>query len=212
VIQGDDAWLELAQKIASTDAADLLRHNAAVSQDFALHASLGAVPFVGAISTAPVVLLLSHPEPDAASSANDHSFHRKGWPLSALHPDAPPAPARWWHDRAADLVTLFGAQQVANAVAAVYLTPWHAACFDPQLRLPSRRLVLELAAKAAARDATLLLLRGADIWTESPAIASLPMTRLVHSRAWRATELTQVNLGDDAWAQICRQIEVHAWL
>jgi len=212
VIQGDEAWLDLANTIASTDAADAIRQNAGVSPDFALHATLGPVPFVGAISTAPVVLLLSHPELDPASSSSDHEFHRKGWPLSALHPEAPPAPARWLHERAADLITRFGAQQVANAIAAVYLTPWHTACFDPKLRLPSRRLLLQLAANAAARDATLLLLRGADLWTESPAIAALPMTRLVRSRAWRATELTQVNLGDDAWAQICRQIEVHAWL
>jgi hypothetical protein len=212
MIQGDPQWRTLARRITVEDARPVAAHNAQTLPEYELHHRLGPVPFAGAIATAPVVLLLSHVELDTRATPADYSRGRAGWPLSALHPKAPIAPADWWRARAGELIDEFGAQHVSNALAAVYLTPWHTACFDARLRLPSRPRMLRLAESAAGRDATLILMRGADLWTESTAIASLPLARCIRARSWRATELTRANLGDQGWDQVRRCVEVHAWL
>jgi hypothetical protein len=208
----DCDWPGLAKTVTGEAACAAAAHNDQALPHHALDLALGAVPYVGPISTAPVVLLLSHVELPSRAAPGDYAFRRHGWPLSALHPDAPAAPRAWWQGSAAALIDTFGAQHVANSVAGLFLTPWHMASFDARLRLPSRARMLALAERVASRDATLLLMRGADLWTESAAIASLPITRLIRVKSWRATEITRANLGDDAWSHVLRQIEVHAWL
>jgi hypothetical protein len=212
MLQGDRDWWRLARTIAAEDLADITRHNAHALPEHRLDVTLGPVSCVGAIMTAPVVLLLSHPALDARSSCHDYSFRRTGWPLAALHPDAPTGPATWWRRRAAALVDLFGAQHIANAVAAVFLTPWHSVAFDDRLRLPSRQRALDLAASAAARDAIVLMMQAPDLWSEHADIAALPVTRRFHPRSWRGTELSRRNVGSDGWSILCKRIEVHAWL
>jgi hypothetical protein len=211
MLQGDQAWWRLAETISNEDRACGMQHNVSASPEHRLHLALGPVPCVGAITTAPVVLLLSHPGLDAQTTAQDYCFRRPGWPLSALHPDAPPGLAEWWRGRLQALIDLFGAQHVSNAVAAVFLTPWYSMSFDDRLRLPSRQRVLDLAGKAAARDALLLTLRGESLWTEHPEIASLPSTRRLHPKSWRVTDINTRNLGEDAWSAVRRRIEIHAW-
>ena len=210
--QGDQDWLSLSASIAREDHVAAKRYNAHAPSERKLGLSLGPVPFAGAIMTAPVVLLLSHPMEDGRATTHDYAFTRAGWPLSALHPQAPLAPAAWWRARVAALVHHFGAQHLANSIAAVYLTPWHAITLDALLRLPSRQRMLDLAATAAARDAILVVMQGSDLCTEHPDIASLPPARRVRTRSWRGTELSGRNLGDDVWDLICKRIEVHAWL
>jgi hypothetical protein len=212
MLQGDPDWWRLAETISNEDRASAIEHNAHALLEHRLHEHLGPVPCVGAIMTAPVVLLLSHPALDARSTPHDYSFWRPGWPLSALHPDAPQGIAECWRSRVAALVDLFGAQHVSNSVAAVFLAPWRSVTFADRLRLPSRRRMLDLAAGAAARDALLLMLRHEDLWTEHAMIAALPSTRRFNPRWWRVTELNRRNLGDDAWTTMCRRIEIHAWL
>jgi hypothetical protein len=212
MIQGDQDWIDLAMVIAEQDAGPAAHYNADTMPERTLHVHLGPVPFLGAIATAPVVLLLTHADWDERATPYDHAFHVHGWPLSALHPDAPRAAADYWQSRAAELVAIFGAQQVANSIAALFLAPWRAHCFDVRLRLPSRRLMLGLAARAAMRDATLVVLRGGEAWTEADEIAALPPTRFIRSRIWRATELTPANLGLGAWDHVCRQIDAHVWI
>ena len=210
--QGDPDWWRLADVISNEDRSAAIRHNAVAEPEFRLYESLGPVPFVGAVTTAPVVLLLSYPALDGKSTPDDYSFFRPGWPLSALHPEAPCGIAARWHSRLAALVDRFGAQHVSNAVAGVYLTPWRSFAFTDRLRLPSRRRMLDLAARVAARDAILLMLRHHELWTEHPAIAALPATRRFDARWWRVTEVSERNLGHDAWSALCRRIETHAWI
>lgn len=201
----------MAIAIADEDRPDAVAHNASAPSERCLQIGLGPVPCVGAIMTAPVVLLLSRPQFSPRSTPDDYAFRRVGWPLAALHPDAPAGPAEWWRSRVAALVDMFGAQHVANAVAAVFLTPWHSTAFDERLRLPSRQRTLELGASAARRDAILILMQEHALWTEHPDIASLPVTRCVRARSWRGTELSRRNVGE-AWSALCKRIEVHAWL
>ena len=212
MLQGDQDWWRLAETISNEDRVPAIEHNARALPEQQLNIPLGPVPCVGAIMTAPVVLLLSHPALDDRSTRLDYSFQRPGWPLSALHSDAPAGLGEWWRSRVTALVDLFGAQHVSNAVAGLFLTPWSSVAFADRLRLPSRRRMLDLAASAAARDALVLVLRGEDLWTENAEIAALPPTRRFHPRSWRVTELNCQNLGDDAWTTMCRRIEIHAWL
>ena len=210
--QGDQDWWRLADRISTEDRPRALEHNVHASPQHRLQLALGPVPCVGAIMTAPVVLLLPHPAMDARSTPDDYSFRRAGWPLAALHPEAPGGIAAWWRERIAPLADLFGAQHVSNAVAAAFLTPWRSLAFDDKLRLPSRRRMLDLAASAAARDAFLITLRGDELWTEHAGIAALPPTRRIRPGAWRLTELNATTIGDEAWSSICRRVEVHAWI
>jgi hypothetical protein len=212
MVQGDEGWINLAMMLAKDDTAPAAKYNLCSPPESALRLHLGPVPFAGALTTAPIVLLLGNPDWEERAEPHDFAFRRDGWPLSTLHPEAPAGVSSRWQSRMADLVGVFGAQHVANSVAALFLTPWRAARFDERLRLPSRQLMLALAQSVAARDATLVLLRGADLWMEVPEVATLPPARIVRSKSWRATALTPDNLGLSAWDQICRQIDVHAWL
>jgi len=212
MLQGDDDWQRLAAAIRAEDVGPAAAHNVSTSAELRLTDVVGPIPFVGAIMTAPVVLLLTHPPLDTLVTATDYAFVREGWPLAALHQDAPLGLYDWWHDRLAALIAEFGERHVANAVAGLFLTPWPSEAFDPRLRLPSRRRALDLAADAAARDAVILVLRGGDLWMEHPALAALPATRRFYPRTWRTTRVSPDNLGDDAWAAVHRRVEVHAWL
>ena len=212
MLQGDLDWQALAAAIAEEDHASAVSHNALAGEETRLGVPLGAVPFLGAIMTAPVVLLLSHPQSGAGSTPGDYSFHCAGWPLSALHPDAPRGIGDSWRARLGALIDVFGAQHVSNAVAIAFLTPWRSVAFPELLRLPSRQRMLGLAASAAARDALLLLLRHQELWTEHEAIAALPPTRRFVPRLWRVAELNPRNLGESAWTTLCKRIEIHAWI
>lgn len=210
--QGDQDWWRLAETISNEDRAGAIGHNVHALPEHQLHIALGPVPCAGAIMTAPVVVLLSHPVLDTQATPDDYSFRRPGWPLSALHPDAPRGLGEWWRGRLGELIDRFGAQHVSNAVAAVFLTPWRSVAFDDRLRLPSRQRMLELAASAATRDALLLMLREEELWTEHASIAALPPTRRVKPVSWRVAEFNLRTLGHDAWTAVCRRVEVHAWL
>ena len=212
MLQGDPDWWRLCETIANEVRPSVNEHNAHAVPEYRLYDRLAPVPCLGAVATAPIVLLLSRPALDGRSTPEDYSFYRRGWPLSALHPDAPRGIAERWHRRVAPLVELFGAQHVANTVAAVFLTPWRSFAFADRLRLPSRPRMLGLAAGTAARDALLLMPQHQDLWTENAAIAALPPTRLFSPRSWQIADLSSRNLGDDAWTTICRRIEIHAWL
>ena len=212
MLQGDQDWWRLAEAIAREDHGPATEHNLRVGPARRLIIPLGPVPCVGAVTTAPVVLLLTQPMLGPHSSAGDHSFRRPGWPLAALHPDAPAGLSAWWHARLGALIDRFDAQHISNAVAAIFLTPWYGIAFDERLRLPSRRGQLDLAGKAAARDALMLMPHGEFLWTEHPDVASLPPTRRLHARSWQSCDVNVENLGNEAWDAVCRRVEIHAWL
>ncbi len=201
----------LAERIACEDAGAVAAHNARVGDSLRLRADLGPLPYDGDIEGAPVVLLVAKPAYDRTSVPLDHAFHQRGWPLAFLHPGAPAQLRSIWLARVASLIDAFGAQHVANSVAALPLTPWASADFDERLRLPSRARMLGLAAAAANRGATLVVTCSEEQWTEAQEVADLGPERRVRARSWRATHLTSENLGAAAWHAICRRIECHKW-
>jgi hypothetical protein len=201
----------LAERIAIEDADALGAYNARVGDALRLRADLGPLPYEGDIETAPVVLLVAKPAYARTSVPLDHAFHHRGWPLALLHPNAPEALRSIWQARLASLIDAFGAQHVANSVAALPLTPWASHDFDERLRLPSRAQMLAVAAACANRGATLVVTCSEERWTEAQEVADLGPDRRVHARSWRATHLSVENLGAAAWHAICRRIECHKW-
>ncbi len=212
MIQGDQDWIDLAMLVAIEDTASAARYNSVAMPDRALRLYLGPVPFLGALATAPIVVLMTHPETDIDALPGDYAYRRDGWPFSALHPEAPIGVGETWTRRTEELTAKFGAQHVANSIAALFLTPWRAMSFDERLRLPSRKAMLGLAESAAARDATLLLLRGAESWLESTELAALSPTRLIQARNGRAMDISPETLGFEGWDRVCKRICVHAWI
>jgi hypothetical protein len=210
MLQGDEEWRRLAGALHEDDAAWLASHDARAASR--LDIAAGAVPSVGAVATAPVVVLCTHPELDAATPPAGYRFSREGWPLAALHPDAPGGLAARWRRRLASLVDRFGAQHVAHSVAAVYLTPWPSVVFDAGLVLPSRQRMLALATRVVERDAALVIGPGADAWLAHPPIAALPSTRRCAVDASAGDNLEAATLGAEGWDILCMRIAMHAWL
>jgi hypothetical protein len=201
------SWPQRVDAIAAEDRVAVGAYNAVACDDFRLRAELGPVPCFGAVDTAPVVMLIANPRFDEDATLRDHAFQRSGWPLAALHPDAPSGLRQWWHERLDHLMVAFGAHAVANAVAAVPLTPWASARFDRDLRLPSRPRMLSIGASAAQRGSLIVTTCEPALWTESPAIASLAPGQKLAPRAWRTCALNPANLGESAWALLCGRVE-----
>ena len=212
MVQCDNDFQRLTGSLADEDAAWLALHNAHARPSGRLYTAPGPVPYLGALATAPVVLLLSHPEIDTETSPHDYQFAREGWPLAALHPDAPMGLARRWGRRLAPLVRLFGAQHVAHSVAIVFLSPWPSVAFDIRLEFPSRRTLYGLVGRAADRDAAFVIGPDADGWFEHPAVADLPASRRATTYADASEELDAGAIGPEAWDLLRARVEVHAWL
>jgi hypothetical protein len=205
----EDALLRTLQ---DDDAAWVALHNARARPAARLDLSHGAIPTLGAIATAPVVLLCAQPEIDDAASPSAYRFARDGWPLALLHPDAPAGVAGGWYLRLASLVRRFGARHVAHSVAVVFLTPWPGSSFIPELPLPSWNRTREIATRAAQRDAFLVIAGAEEVWSAHPPIAALPATRRATARFPSGLDLDADAIGADAWEIVGKRIAVHAWL
>jgi hypothetical protein len=209
--RSDDDLAHVGARLAGEDAAWIALHNAHARESARLHTHAGAVPFLGALATAPVVLLLSHPQLAPGVAPGDYRFARPGWPLAPLHPDAPEGLSRVWQRRLAPLVRRYGAQHVAHSIAAVFLNPWPSVAFDARLELPSRLRLHDLATRAAGRDAAFVIGPDADAWFDHPVVAALPPARRATTYADAPDELDAA-IGADAWELLCARVGIHAWL
>jgi hypothetical protein len=75
--QGDNDWQRLAASISIEDALPAKAHNTAARPEHQLQLALGPVPCVGAIMTAPIVLLLGRPVADARSTPRTTRSRRR---------------------------------------------------------------------------------------------------------------------------------------
>ena len=205
------AELLAAERITSLDAEALGRYNEAElaralrsrandKKDYLLQRQLGPSAYEGDIERARIVLLLSNPGFDSTSTPDDHQFRREGWPLAGLHPEAPKGLREWWEGNLAHLISHFGARRVSQRVACLQLTPWASNSFDSDLRLPSRRDLLDSAGQCARRGAVMLVMRSERLWLESPELAR-SLNRYC-SRNVRRAFITEGNLGREAWGRV----------
>jgi len=193
-----------SERLLSLDGARLALYNSRVSNRFRLHPELGPSAYEGDIDSAPVILLLANPGFDGTSTLDDHRFHRAAWPLSGLHPDAPPGLRSWWSARLNHLIAQFGAQRVSQCVACIQITPWASPKFDDRLRLPSRDLLLDAAAKCAARGAVMIVMRAERLWLQAEALRKTPLRFRVNS--WLSSYVSPGNLPEHAWRRVVEAV------
>ena len=202
----------LARLLNDDDAAWVALHNAHAEPVSRLDVTQGPVPTLGAVATAPVVLLDAHPEIDVSTPSSAYRFTRDGWPFALLHPDAPADLAERWSRRLSSLVHRYGPRHVAHSIAVVFLTPWPSVRFASSLPLPSWNRTRELAMRAAQRDAVLVIVDAVDTWSAYPPIAALPATRRVVAPMADGASLDAASVGAEAWEMIGERVSVHAWL
>ena len=193
-----------SERILSLDGAMLASYNSRVRQHFQLHPELGPSAYEGDIDTASVILLLANPGFDATSTLDDHHFKRDDWPLSGIHPDAPPGLRSWWLARLNHLIAQFGAQRVSQSIACIQLTPWASPTFDASLRLPSRNLLLDAANQCASRGAVMLIMRAERLWLQAEALRSTQLRFRVNS--WLSSYVSPGNMPESAWRQVVEAI------
>jgi len=194
-----------SERLFSLDGAKLASYNSRVSPKFQLRPELGPSAYEGDIDFAPVILLLANPGfDDEDSTLDDHRFQRDGWPLSGLHPDAPPGLRSWWRGRLNHLIVQFGAQRVSQCVACIQITPWASPKFDDGLCLPSRDLLLDAANQCAARGAVMLVMRAERLWLQAEALRTTPLRFRVNS--WLSSYVSPGNLPEIAWRRVVEAV------
>lgn len=193
--------------IARLDATAIERYNAKARPEYRLHPELGPSQYEGDIDTARLVMLLSNPGFDATSTPDDHTFKRNGWPLAALHDDAPTETRDWIRRRLRALTDIFGRQHVSQTVACLQLNPWASPKWDADCVLPSRNIQLELADRAAQRGAVILIMRSERLWLRAPSVLNSPRRYRVNS--WRSSYVSPTNMSAEAWSTICNAVADH---
>ena len=193
-----------SERLFALDSARLAIYNGRTSAKFQLHPELGPSPYEGDIDSAPVILLLANPGFDSTSTLDDHYFKRDGWPLSGLHPDAPPGLRKWWRARLNHLILQFGVQRVSQCVACIQITPWASPKFDAALRLPSRDLLLHAANQCAARGAVMLVMRAERLWLQAATLRASQRRFRVNS--WLSSYVSPGNLPENAWPRVVEAI------
>ena len=190
----------LVHEICGADMAAIERYNSTAKEPFKLRTELGPSPFEGDIESSPIVLLFANPGFDETSSTADHHFTIDGWPLAGLHQRAPVGMRDWWRPRLRVLCERYGDQYISTKVAALQINPWASMKFDANLRLPSRRTMLEIAEGIVRRGAILVVMRAERQWLESDLLRTY--RHRYRTRAPRCSYITEPNLGSEAWAKI----------
>lgn len=175
-------------------------YNRSASDKYRIRDELEPYAFEGDLANARIVMLLSNPGYGQGSSLASHTFRRDGWPLSAIHPDAPAETYRWNRRLLKSLIELFGAQLVSQRVAKLELTPWASKSMDTKLLLPSRALVLNVVNRLAQRGIVIVVLRSEALWLQAEDVAR-SKTRF-RVKNWRSASVSPGNLSAEAWAQV----------
>lgn len=192
------------ESITRIDTKSVRNYNEGASEQYRLQEQLGPYAYEGDLENARVALLLSNPGYGDDSAADAHTFRRAGWPLAGHHPEAPEGTQRWHRRLLGQLVQLAGAERVARTVVKLELTPWASRGMDKNLRLPSRKLILDAASEMARRGVVLVVMRAEPLWLESPAVAA--STQRFRVNNWRAASLSAGNLPLEGWRAVTQAV------
>lgn len=202
--RGSLAELLTRERLVSLDSAAVEEFCRGAPEQYRLYPKLGPSAYEGDIDKARVVLLLANPGYDAGSTTDDHTFTKAGWPLSGLHPDAPPGLRKWWRDRLGSLTQEFDDEHVSKTVACLQITPWASAKFKDNLRLPSRVTLLDVAAQCATRGSVMLVMRAEKLWLQAAAVRNSSHRFRVNS--WRCSYVSPGNLPEQGWNAVLAAI------
>ena len=181
----------------------VLAHNRRAKPKHTFRLELGPSAFEGDIDRARVVMLLGNPGLDKTSTVLDHTFARAGWPLAALHPEAPPGVRGWWHARLRELIFNCGPEVISQRLACLQIIPWASEKFC-DVRLPSRQLLLDVASQCASRGAVIVIMRAERFWLQSAPVAASP--HRYRANSWRSSYLSSGNLSESGWKHVVKAL------
>ena len=147
-------------------------------------------PFVGAVLTAPVVVLQLNPGFDPRGDPRAHAesmfrrallanlrHERREWPFYFLEPtfrDSTPG-GLWWQSKVRKLIDEVGPECVAERVAVVEWFPYKSTKYRRGCVVSSQRYGFGLVSSAIARDALIVISRSVALWESSvPSLRSYP--------------------------------------
>lgn len=171
-------WLRLPNEspfVLSVDQSAIKNHNDKLQDKSPYKIHIKQVipePYIGNVTTAPVIILLLNPGYDYRNqkSHSDVAFreallknlrHEKTeWPFYFLNPafsDKLHPGCKWWRSRAKKLIDLVGDQQVSQKLAVIEWFPYKSTKFKSGCKVPSQQYSFELVRQAMARDAVFII-------------------------------------------------------
>ena len=191
--------------------------NAVTPPRYRFDLSLYPEPFFGP-EDAPVVLLTLNPgwhphdaqihaQPMFANLALRSLSHSlQPYPFLHLQPNAEWPGAKWWRQRARELIEAISFDTVAKQIACVQFVPYHSPEFAGSLPLlPSQAYSFGLVRAAMARGAEVVVMRSRRQWFD--AIPELETYCRLHiARNPRSPYLSRRNLAS-AWAPIVQRLQ-----
>lgn len=167
-------------------------------------------PFVGAVTTAPVVVLqlnpghddtnvASHADPEFRAALFGNLCHAEvDWPFYFFDPrfrDSHPG-GRWWIKKTKELAKAIPLATLAQRLAVVEWFPYKSTKYKRGCRVNSQAYGFALVEAAITRGALIVVSRSIDLWEESvPALRTHPRKLTLSSR--QNVSLTPNNLKMD---------------
>jgi hypothetical protein len=191
--------------------------NVAAAPKHRFDLSLYPEPFFGSQHASVVLLTLNpgwhaedsqtHSQPmfvDLAVRSLTHALHP--YPFLHLQPNAQWPGARWWRQRARELIEATTFDAVAKQIACVQFVPYHSPEFARSSpSLPSQAYSFGLVRAAMARGAEIVVLRSRKLWLD--AIPELQTYARLHmARNPRSPYLSRGNLGS-AWMPLVQRLQ-----
>ena len=212
-------WLALPRRppfVLPVDAPYIRTFNRTASVDVAIDVNLMPEPFIGD-PTSPVVILALNPglSPKDPIINRDPAFRRRirhtlerrpaARRFAPLEGDHTRPGARWWRRNLKAVLAEVGDECAARNLCCLEYLPYHSKTFDhSSLRLPSQAYTFGLLRKALAREAVVVLTRGARFWIGAvPELADHP--RLVCVGNARSASISPRNCGS-AFTTVVREL------
>jgi len=184
-------WAQLPTRppyVLDSDRARVEEFNRTALKHHAIDTSLLPEPFLGNPNAKVVILGLNpgwspqdaqwHAKPEFQRDCRANLLHSGGaYPFYLLNPALTDSPGgMWWRRRLRVLIEAVGLEPIAANLLCVEYFPYHTDRFHSGLpRLPSQEYAAAMVQNAIAREAIIILMRSAKLWTAAiPALADYP--------------------------------------
>ena len=154
-------------------------------------------PFIGAVTSAPVVVLQLNPGLDPAIDPDSHAdpqfraalfanlcHEQTAWPFHFFDPrfrDSHPG-GHWWKSKTRKLAEVIPLEHLAQRLAVIEWFPYKSSRFKDGCTVPSQEYSFSLVSAAINRGALIVISRSRALWERSvPALRSYPRTLTLSS-------------------------------
>lgn len=221
-------WLLLHERVFHVHPDDAHRveaHNRKVKSETRIQRSLPALPYTGDPRTARVILLAKNPSfssqdevdgdrlPDFLEENIKSLVFESRYPFFYLDPAFTDTNgARWWNQVLGELLTACeergcDRKELSGRIACIQWHPYRSErTFDPKEPFATQAYATYLAAEAARRGATFVILGGAAserLWRGE--VPELP-TDCIRPKSPQSPSLTRANLGPETFEQLAQKL------